>query len=212
MPERIYEKAARGDHGTVVSYTELKAGETAKLRFVIAWNVPIAYNYWTPQKEGEKRATWRNYYATQFENSFATAKYALGHFETLFDKTRLFAEALATCSLPDGVKDAVSTNLSVIKTPTALRLEDGSFWGWEGCAEQAGSCYGSCRHVWNYAYAMPYLFPRLERSLRENNLKYGLQDNGATSFRLDLPLKKEMSTLRPCVDGQMGEVIKCYRE
>ncbi len=212
MPERSYEKAARGDHGTVVSYTELKAGETAKLRFVIAWNVPTAYNYWTPRKEGEKRATWRNYYATQFEDSFATAKYALGHFETLLDKTSLFAEALATCTLPDAVKDAVSANLSVIKTPTALRLEDGSFWGWEGCAERAGSCFGSCQHVWNYAYAMPYLFPRLERSLRENNIKYGLQDNGATSFRLDLPLKKVMSTLRPCVDGQMGEVIKCYRE
>jgi uncharacterized protein (DUF608 family) len=59
---------------------------------------------------------------------------------------------------------------------------------------------------------MPYLFPRLERSMRENNLRYALSESGATSFRINLPPKEEMSTERPCLDGQMGEVIKCYRE
>ncbi|MBQ9116007.1 MAG: hypothetical protein IJY04_03200 [Clostridia bacterium] len=210
MPERSYTEPSRNDHGTVVSYLDIPAGGRAKLRYVIAWNVPVASNYWMPRKD--EATTWRNYYATQFENSFATAKYALDNFDTLRDKTALFTQALQTCTLSPSAKDAVSANLSVLKTPTALRLEDGSFWGWEGCTEKAGSCYGSCQHVWNYAYAMPYLFPRLERSLRENTLKYALMDSGATSFRINLPPKKEMSTGRACVDGQMGEVIKCYRE
>ena len=59
---------------------------------------------------------------------------------------------------------------------------------------------------------MPYLFPRLERSVRETTMRYDLQDSGATSFRVNLPLKKEPMKMRACLDGQMGEVIKCYRE
>ncbi len=213
MPERSYPEPAKGDHGTVVSYVNIPAKKKAKLRFIIAWNIPIVYNYWKPrQEEGDSNNMWRNYYATQFKDSLTTASYALKNFDSLCNKTLLFSNALQSCTLPEAVKDAISANLSVIKTPTALRLEDGSFWGWEGCSETVGSCYGTCQHVWNYAYAMPYLFPRLERSIRENTLKYALQETGATSFRINLPPKREMSTGRACVDGQMGEVIKCYRE
>lgn len=213
LPERHYDNPSesRKDHGTVASYINIPAKGKAKVRFIISWNVPVAYNYWVPREEEGAVNTWRNYYATQFVNSFATAKYALENFDSLRDKTVMFADALQSCTLSESVKDAISANLSVLKSPTVLRIEDGSFWAWEGCSATEGSCFGTCQHVWNYAYAMPYLFPRLERSIREITLKYALQDSGATSFRVNLPLKKEM-WFRPCVDGQMGEVIKCYRE
>lgn len=212
MPERSYTECGKKDHATVVSYIAIPPHEKAKLRFVISWNVPIAYNYWEPRKGEGEGTTWKNYYATQFKNSFASAEYSLKNFDSLLKKTALFSSTLQSSTLPEEVKDAISANLSVIKTPTALRLEDGSFWGWEGCFEHIGSCFGTCQHVWNYAYAMPYLFPNLERSMRENMLNYALLENGATSFRINLPLKREMATPRACVDGQMGEVIKCYRE
>ncbi len=212
MPERIYVEPGNKDHGTVTSYVTVAPHESAKLRFVVSWNVPTAYNYWWQRKEGP--TTWRNYYATQFANSEASAKYALANFDELYEKTKLFASSLQSCTLSEHVIDAISANLSVLKSPTSLRLEDGSFWGFEGCNSTDGSCYGSCQHVWNYAYAMPYLFPRLERSLRENTIKYALVDSGASGFRINLPLpeKAVMDTARPCLDGQMGEVIKCYRE
>lgn len=210
MPQRSYAEPSANDHGTVVSHVTLGAGESAKIRFVIAWNVPVVSNHWLPREEGA--VAWRNYYATQFKNSLASANYALKKFDVLYEKTALFAKTLQSCTLPPFVTDAISANLSVLKTPTTLRLEDGSFWGWEGCSETVGSCFGTCQHVWNYAYAMPYLFPRLERSIRENTIKYALMDSGATSFRINLPPKREMATERACVDGQMGEVIKCYRE
>lgn len=209
MPARHYDTAGAGDHGSVVSYVTLAPGERRTLRFVLAWNVPVASNYWTEGRIGE---TWRNYYATEFENSYATARYGMEKFSYLYERTRRFADALATCTLPDSVRDAVSANLSVLKTPTVFRLEDGSLWGWEGSLETLGSCCGSCQHVWNYAYALPYLYPRLERSLRENTLKYALMDSGATSFRIDLPPRREMYTDFACLDGQMGEVIKWYRD
>ena len=215
MPSRKYDTPGKTDHGTVVSYAKIPAGEKTKIRFVMSWNVPNQQHYWVSwdkRPEGDTATTWRNYYATVFEDSFASASYAIENFDILKEKTVKFANALQSSSLSDSAKDAISANLSVIKTPTALRLEDGTFWGWEGCMERAGSCYGSCQHVWNYAYAMPYLFPRLERSMREATMKYAMLDSGATTFRIDLPPKKAISVSRSCVDGQMGEVIKCYRE
>lgn len=212
MPERRYAEPALKDHCTVTSYASVPAGGRTRIRFIISWNVPTGKNYWSSRDGEWYGGTWRNYYATQFKNSLATARYALENFDSLLSKTALFSDALQSCSLSESVKDAISANLSVIKTPTAIRPEDGSFWGWEGCGETEGSCFGTCQHVWNYAYVMPYLFPRLERSIRENTVKYGLRENGATGFRIRLPLARDMATPRACVDGQMGEVIKFYRE
>ena len=49
--------------------------------------------------------------------------------------------------------------MSVLKTATVMRLEDGSFYGFEGLNEHSGCCEGTCSHVWNYAYALPFLLP-----------------------------------------------------
>jgi hypothetical protein len=75
-----------------------------------------------------------------------------------------------------------------------------------------GSCEGSCTHVWNYAYALPFLFPRLERSMREADYRYNLREDGGMPFRIQLPLGSGQWPFRPCVDGQMGGVVKTYRE
>lgn len=211
LPERSYAEAGNDDHGTLASYMTLAPGERAAVRFVISWYVPNAYNYWD-DGEAVDRTPWKNYYATQFDGALAVARYAMTGFSSLYEKTRRFTEALMESTLPDTVKDAISANLSIIKTPTALRLSDGSFWGWEGCCETVGSCEGTCQHVWNYAYVMPYLFPRLERSIREMVMKYARLPNGGTAYRIPLPLREQTEIWRACVDGQMGEVFKCYRE
>ena len=213
MPQRSYPTPAQSDHAAVVAYATVKAGERKRFRFVLAWNAPLQYNYWSPQlDENGNHITWKNYYATQFKDSKETAQYALSKFDELFEKTQRFTEALHNSSLPDFVIDAVSANLSVLKSPTVLRLEDGSLWGWEGVHDRSGLCEGSCQHVWNYAYALPFLFPELERSLREITMEYGMDHRGSTTFRVPLPLGKKPSKYFACVDGQMGEVIKCYRE
>ena len=214
MPERNYTQASGWDHATVVAYIRVAAKEKKKIRFVLAWNAPTQYNYWSAYKdENGKDITWKNYYATKFENSLATAKYALENFESLLDKTQSFSNALQNSSMPDFVIDAISANLSVLKSSTVLRLEDGSFWGWEGVHDRIGLCEGSCQHVWNYAYALPFLFPNLERSMRENTMRHGTYEHGKTTFRVPLPLGRRIEEeFRSCLDGQMGEVFKCYRE
>ncbi len=213
MPERHFDEAGKKDHGSVVSYVKVAPGEKKSVRFILAWNVPNMYNSWAPYKdESGIDISWKHYYATLFEDSLATAKYALTRFDELYEKTLAFTKALHGAPLPSYVTDAISANLSVLKSPTVLRLTDGSLWGWEGCSENVGSCEGSCQHVWNYAYALPYLFPRLERSLRENTMRYALKENGMTAFRIPLPVGRDTYNVRACLDGQMGEVIKCYRE
>ena len=70
-----------------------------------------------------------------------------------------FRDAVYSSTLPVPVLDAAAANLSILKSPTTLRLEDGTFYGWEGCHPAAGSCEGSCTHVWNYQQALPFLYP-----------------------------------------------------
>lgn len=220
MPSRTYDDAGSFDHATVAAKFSLEAGASVKLRFVLAWNVPNFYNYWSlsdvndvwGKREHCKTATWKNYYATQFKNSFESADYVMGKFAELFEKTDAFSETIQGSTLPKSVIDAVSANISVLKTPTTVRLTDGSFWGWEGVNDRVGSCHGTCQHVWNYAYALPFLFPKLERSIRDLTAKYALGKDGKTTFRLQLPLEDNPGTHRACVDGQMGEVFKTYRE
>lgn len=53
---------------------------------------------------------------------------------------------------------------------TFIRLEDGFLYGFEGTGRDYGSCDGNCSHVYNYAYALAFLFPDLERQFREAEL------------------------------------------
>ena len=205
---------------TLAAHVNLNPGETRRVRFVLTWNFPNCSNYWNPPAcncgdsscDPEASGIWRNYYATLFKDSVASADYGLQHWQRLYAETLAFKEALFASSLPPEALDAVSANISILKTPTCLRLEDGSFYGFEGCHSNCGCCEGSCAHVWNYAYALPFLFPQLERSMRDLDFRYNQGEDGGMSFRLQLPLGRERSAFRPCADGQFGGVIKAYRE
>ena len=101
----------------------------------------------------------------------------------------------------------------MLKTETSIRIgEKGDFYGWEGLNDYSGSCEGTCTHVWNYAYAMAFLFPSLERNIRENDYKYNQRPDGSMCFRTKIPFGRGIGTFRACVDGQMGGVMKVYRD
>lgn len=213
LPERTFETAGSFDHATLEARLHLEAGEEKTVRFVLSWYFPNNCNYWEPLKgEDGKDVIWKNYYAVLFGGARQVAAYALERFGEFYGKTAQFRDALWGATLPEAAVEAAADTLSVLKSPTVLRLEDGSIYGWEGVHELAGSCEGTCEHVWNYAYALCYLFPRLERSMRRLDYQYNLQPNGAMRFRLTLPLGREGGWNMPCVDGQMGGVIKTYRD
>ena len=191
----------------------LNKDASESLKFVLSWNVPNYVNYWQPYKDENGRdVTWKNYYATKFENSTASAFYSLENWDMLFKKTDAFRCSLHGSTLDPVVTEAVSSTLSVLKTATVLRLEDGTFWGWEGLLEDFGSCQGTCTHVWSYAYALCFLFPDLERSIRDTEFIYDTHEAGDMCFRTALPRGREVPAFIPCVDGQMASVFKTYRE
>ena len=173
LPERSYDTAARRDGSTVSASISLAAGEKGAVRFVLAWYIPVCVNYWDPYKDEDGNdITWRNWYSVRWSSAVDAASYALVNFKSLYKSTKLFHEALFSSSLDSAVIDAIQGTVSVLKSAVVSRLEDGSLYGFEGAGEHHGSCEGSCTHVWSYAYACCFLFPRLERSLRENEYKY----------------------------------------
>lgn len=215
LRDRVYSPAAakRKDTGTLAAKISLAPGRRQSVRFLVAWYFPNVNYYPDPQRTAlDGTSQWKNYYATLYPDALAVARDGMARWDALYRDTFAFAQAFYDQSLPEVFLEAAGSNLSTLKSPTVWRLEDGSFYGWEGVHTTAGSCEGSCTHVWNYAYALPFLFPRLERSMREMDYRYNQDAHGGMHFRLQLPLGAPQSSFRPCCDGQFGGVIKTYRD
>lgn len=218
--EEIREPARREtgtDIATIGLSATVPAGSSLRLPVWLVWHVPNFEKYWGPipgsgSAEG-LGATWRNHYATRFADATAVAEHLAREHGRLERETRRFADTLWSSTLPAPVMDAVASQLSTLRTTTTARLEDGTFYGWEGCDNDKGSCEGTCNHVWNYAQALPYLFPTLERSVRAAEYRYNLHDDGHMTFRLPLPLGIiPEASFHAAADGQLGGVLRTYRD
>lgn len=210
---RHYDTAERrSDVCSVGASKIISSNQNQRFRFVLAWNVPNCYYYNPYAPSDGNDITWKNYYATLFADSTETCFYCFENWNTLYRKTNRFCKSLHSATLDKAVIDAVSSALSVLKSPVVLRLEDGTFYGWEGANEQSGSCQGTCNHVWSYVYALCFLFPELEQGLRDTEFRYDTDENGRVKFRTALPIGSDCESDTPCVDGQMSTVIKIYRD
>jgi len=159
-----------------------------------------------------KLGTYTPWYAGRFKDIQEVANYWKESYENLREQSASFSDCFFDSTLPPEVLEAVAANLSILKSPTCLRQADGRFWGWEGCGDQDGSCAGSCTHVWNYAQAMPHLFPSLERTLRETELFHNQNEQGHQNFRASLPVGTPPHDHHAAADGQLGGLIKLYRD
>lgn len=214
LKNRTYEgkDEAIDDTCTVAGTIVVLPGEKKNIRFNLAWFIPNYKKYWKGNAKLTKDPYWKNYYAKNFKSAKDVLSYSFMNWDRLYNDTKLFKQTLFASDLPEVVTDAIQGNIATLKSLTCLRLTDGEFYGWEGVNKDEGSCEGSCQHVWNYAYALPFLFPNLERSMRALEIKYNMTEIGKLSFRLMLPLGNEMQSFRACVDGQFGTIMKFYRE
>lgn len=225
LPQRHYDQprtskhmSLQPEHGTLSARVTIPAGERKTIRFVISWSFPHGDIYWAyrdkpdGQIPNRKTPSWKNYYATEWPDSTASAADALTRWDALKADTVAFRDALFTSTLPAPVIDAASATLALLRTATCLRLEGGQLWAWEGQHTRDGSCEGSCTHVWNYQQALSHLFPAIERTLRETELTYNQLPNGGLTFRQKLPLGSSFDIIGPCADGHFGAIIKTYRD
>ncbi len=190
---------------------DLSPGSTRTVEFVLAWHFPnrLAWG----REPGKVPATVGNYYTTQFTDAWAAAAHAAQHWRTLERDTVAFARTLVENDLPAVVREAALFNLSTLRSQTCFRTADGRFFGWEGCFDRAGSCHGSCTHVWNYEHATAHLFPDLARAMREVEFsRHAMRDDGFMTFRVQLPLRDDLPKGLAAADGQMGCLLKLHRE
>lgn len=155
---------------------------------------------------------YKPWYSSQFASIEELAVFWNKQYDTLYKKSTLFKEAFFSSSLPPVVMEAIAANLSILKSPTVLRQYDGRLWSFEGCSDTGGCCHGSCTHVWNYAQAIPHLFPALERSLRNTEFCESQDEHGHQNFRSALPIKPATHEFHAAADGQLGGIMKVYRE
>lgn len=198
------------DTATLAGRQMIEPGQSRVFRYVLAWHYPNYVNYWNPG--GETKPSWKNHYATRFSDSVDVASYVWEQADRLTKETMAFRDALFSSSLPEAVLDAVSANLSVLKSPTVLRLPDGTLYGFEGNHVREGSCEGSCTHVWNYEQVTPFLFPRLARTMREAEYRYTFFESGKMAFRMMLPPERDKLDFHAATDGQLGSIVRFYRE
>lgn len=204
-------KPAR-DGGSLLVAGELAPGERITYPIVITWHFPnvtaAAASGGTLQVEG----SWHPFYTTRWKDAREVLRYVREHYPVLRSKTQAFHAALFSSTVPGAVLDAVSANLAILKSPTILRHENGDLWGWEGCFCDGGCCPGSCTHVWNYAQAIPHLFPALERTLRQRELEDAMDARGHVNFRAAPPGLPTTHDFHAAADGQLGGIMKVYRE
>jgi uncharacterized protein (DUF608 family) len=204
----------------------LAPGESRTYPILISWHFPNCYSHdggtgAAPEMQGrvgcrtlanEAEPLWRPYYATVWNDAREVALHVEAEYVSLRKRTMRFKEALFSSTLPPYVLDAVSADLAILKSPTVLREANGNLWGWEGCFPDSGCCHGSCTHVWNYAQAFPHLYPQLERTLRDLELRRSMDEHGHVNFRGAIPDGPTDHDGPAAADGQLGGIMKVYRD
>ena len=198
--------------GSLGIYHTLQPGDEKIFEFVLSWYFPNRVKNWDEDFREFDCQIEKNYYSTLFKDAWHAGKYILENMKRLEKGTRDFHNALFSSTLPGYVLDAVASNITVIRSNTCYRVEDGTFLAFEGCHDSKGSCEGTCTHVWNYAQTMAFLFPELERSARKVEFNVETDDDGRMAFRTLQILGMDKHAVHPAADGQMGTIIRLYRE
>ncbi len=216
---------------------KLAAGKEKTIRLMLAWYTPdseLTFGETGKSKENCDPASgccnspsdigldkydkdfngkyYKPWYSSRFKNIEEVTTYWKNQYDLLRKNSTLFKNAFYDSSLPPEVTEVVAANLTILKSPTVMRQYDGRLWSFEGCGDEGGCCHGSCNHVWNYAQAIPHLFPALERSLRHTEFCESQSKEGHQNFRANLPIRPTTHEFHSAADGQLGGIMKVYRE
>ncbi len=210
--------------GSVFVPFELEPGAERTIRIILCWYVPHSVLSLGKGADDDESCacdpgsspsccqSYRPWYAERFKGIQDVASYWARNYDELRQRSEAFRDCFYDTTLPDAVVEAIAANLTILKSPTVLRQVDGRLWCWEGCCDSKGCCAGSCTHVWNYAQALCHLFPDMERSLRQTEFAENQNDAGRQNFRATLPIRKAKEAMIPAADGQLGGIMKIYRE
>ena len=203
----LTEKQFEGSHSPRASLAVKKIlppGATREFQFFITWHFPNR-KAWATELVG-------NYYTTQYEDAWDVIAKTHKRIPELENKTIQFVSAFVESDIQDVVKEAALFNMSTLRTQTCFRTADGLFFGWEGTMDIVGSCMGSCTHVWNYEQTTPFIFGELAKLQRTVEFGHATNEIGLMSFRVNLPIENAQKLDLGAADGQMGTIMKMYRD
>lgn len=198
--------------GSICIRKELQPGDRHVFEFVLSWYFPNRPKAWKARDASCDCGTTKNYYAGLFADAWEAGRYLLENLERLEKHSRDFRRALFSSTLPWHVLEAVANNITVIRSPTCFRIQDGTFVAWEGCHDAEGCCAGSCTHVWSYAQTLAFLFPALAQSMRIVEFEIETDEDGSMAFRTQRVFGLSKWDVQPAIDGQMGSIIRVYRD
>jgi len=190
--------------GSLSVKKSIAPGETGTFTFLFTWRFP--------NRKAWSSAVLKNYYSEVYPDSWAVATRMAKDLPQLEKATLDFVNSFLSTTYPEAVKEAALFNLSVLRSQTVFRLSDGNLFGWEGVMQNSGACYGNCTHVWNYEEATAFLFGDLARSMRSVEFLHAMRPDGSMDFRVNLPLDQTIDQEQPAADGQMGCIMKLYRD
>ena len=200
--------------GSVAVSLTVPARSEKAVTFLLTWHFPNRQT-WTPV-EAERCCgnpnTIGNHYTTQYKDAWDAAKRTAASLKRLEADTVSFVRSFCSSDLPDAVKEAALCNLSTLRSQTVFRTPDGRFFGWEGTSDQGGCCHGSCTHVWNYEHATGFVFGDIGKSMRDTEFARRTTARGLMSFRCHLPIERATEQGKAAADGQMGCLMRLYRE
>ena len=196
--------------------------ESKTVTFLVCWHFPNRLT-WTPNPPApgtacecggpcEAPARVGNYYTTCYSDAWDVALRTAKELPALEARTVKFVRTMVESDLPAEVREAALYNLTSLRSPTAFRIESGQLMGWEGCGDKNGCCHGTCTHVWNYEQATAFLFGDLAWTMRQIEFAIATNDQGMMSFRVHLPLDRAQEFGKAAADGQMGCIMKVYRD
>jgi uncharacterized protein (DUF608 family) len=193
--------------GRVGKKAVLKPNQEIELKFLLTWYFPnrpdaitMGWDWNNPiSTKGKIRG---NMYANWYASSLDVVDYIESNYKNLESKTFKFREDwYQKSTLPYWLKQRIMMPVSTLATETYQWYADNKFMAWEG----VGSCVGNCTHVYNYAHAQAFLFPELERNVREKS------DFGV-SFLKDGGVMSRDGREDVFIDGHLGAILKAYRE
>lgn len=203
--------------GSCAATVKIPPRGTRAVTFLLTWHFPNRPG-WSRRKPEDEAVCGcdpnrvGNYYTTQYADAWDVAVRTAGDLGRLEADTVKFVKAFCESNLPTVIKDAALSNVCNLRTQTCFRTEDGRFFAWEGCCDKFGCCDGTCTHVWNYESAIAFLFGGIARSMRDTEFDLAMHPDGLMSFRVHLPLFFANERKAAAADGQMGCLIKLYRD
>lgn len=199
---------------TVLVPFELKPGEEISIPFYLSWYFPRRV-FTSSEVFGIENAVGKifsNTYANRFKSETdALAKFIVAE-QAVLAKAEAFAQILSNSSFPEYVIEALNTQVSSLVSPLIQVTSDGDVHGFEGVLNTDWCCPGTCTHVWNYEQTLASLYPSLERKMREIEFLHNTFDDGFQTHRSVIPVGDYWFNGPAAADGQMGTIVRAYRE